>query len=468
MKQSLRLLEGVLNVSALLWLTVCSGVFYSTAGATNEFRLPMNNENSASTACCLGNITDDFSDGTLGPLWLDISTCGSANESGGQLVLDKQAGCGGTSFVQVYTDPSSYQLCGDFDVQVDFALVDWPAPAIARFVSFSTRSLADGTGMSIERFRNAFTEPCTPFLEQYKAWDVNSSNCASTMIPTSDMTGKFRLQRTGSTISAYFWNGSGWTFARSASVDTGPMYLTMYSGSDDAGSHQVRMDNLVIQSSPAPDSDGDSVPDCSDNCPSIANASQQDTDGDGIGDSCDSCLTEAGQHCYNAFWEAATGVLPDSVCPNWDLVNSADTEFPMFEGDTLILGTSNPVEWMYYQTSDVNMSTGLDIQFEMKYVSGGANPTRSGAGVGFVTSTDIGNILWIGNNEVFLWSGIDVNGATTVVPTTDAFHTYRIVVVGTFVQVYQDANLILSGTTFLQAGYWGAPIIYWGDLTGNV
>ena len=37
----------------------------------------------------------------------------------------------------------------------------------------------------------------------------------------------------------------------------------------------------------APDSDGDGVPDASDNCPTVVNASQVDADGDGIGDACD-------------------------------------------------------------------------------------------------------------------------------------------------------------------------------------
>lgn len=38
-----------------------------------------------------------------------------------------------------------------------------------------------------------------------------------------------------------------------------------------------------------PDSDGDGVPDASDNCPSRANADQRDGDQDGIGDVCDNC-----------------------------------------------------------------------------------------------------------------------------------------------------------------------------------
>lgn len=40
---------------------------------------------------------------------------------------------------------------------------------------------------------------------------------------------------------------------------------------------------------PDPDSDGDGVCDCSDNCPDIANPDQADMDADGIGDVCDNC-----------------------------------------------------------------------------------------------------------------------------------------------------------------------------------
>ncbi|MBS1938265.1 MAG: thrombospondin type 3 repeat-containing protein [Bacteroidetes bacterium] len=40
---------------------------------------------------------------------------------------------------------------------------------------------------------------------------------------------------------------------------------------------------------PNPDSDGDGVPDCLDNCPLVANPLQEDFDHDGVGDACDNC-----------------------------------------------------------------------------------------------------------------------------------------------------------------------------------
>jgi hypothetical protein len=41
------------------------------------------------------------------------------------------------------------------------------------------------------------------------------------------------------------------------------------------------------------DTDGDGVPDDSDNCPTVANLDQTDTDDDGLGDACDNCPTVA-------------------------------------------------------------------------------------------------------------------------------------------------------------------------------
>ena len=48
-----------------------------------------------------------------------------------------------------------------------------------------------------------------------------------------------------------------------------------------------RIGKIGVGSIAPPDSDGDSVPDSQDNCPSIANAGQANADGDSLGDACD-------------------------------------------------------------------------------------------------------------------------------------------------------------------------------------
>lgn len=55
--------------------------------------------------------------------------------------------------------------------------------------------------------------------------------------------------------------------------------------------YHVRNGHLVA-SVPA-DTDGDGVPDSSDNCPNKANTLQEDTDGDGVGNACDNCPSVA-------------------------------------------------------------------------------------------------------------------------------------------------------------------------------
>ena len=64
-----------------------------------------------------------------------------------------------------------------------------------------------------------------------------------------------------------------------------------------------------------PDSDGDAIPDDSDNCPTIANPDQADSDSDGVGDFCDNCMTipnpragpDAALFLANNPWAVLTG-----------------------------------------------------------------------------------------------------------------------------------------------------------------
>lgn len=51
--------------------------------------------------------------------------------------------------------------------------------------------------------------------------------------------------------------------------------------------------SIVVPSGQGADSDGDGIPDVSDNCPDIANPDQADADSDTVGDACDNCVNTA-------------------------------------------------------------------------------------------------------------------------------------------------------------------------------
>lgn len=57
--------------------------------------------------------------------------------------------------------------------------------------------------------------------------------------------------------------------------------------------NQANTDILVAKYSQVADSDGDGVPNASDNCPEVKNSNQSDVDHDGVGDVCDNCPNHA-------------------------------------------------------------------------------------------------------------------------------------------------------------------------------
>ncbi len=63
-----------------------------------------------------------------------------------------------------------------------------------------------------------------------------------------------------------------------------------------------------------PDADGDGVPDASDNCPSVSNASQSNADGDALGDACDPCTDTDGDGFGNPGFPANTCTVDG--CPS--------------------------------------------------------------------------------------------------------------------------------------------------------
>lgn len=96
----------------------------------------------------------------------------------------------------------NFQLVGDFDVQVDFNLSAWPANngVGAGIVSplFDVRRVAN----------NGQTQETYALGEETYALGV--PGIGITNIPTSDMFGKLRLKRIGSTVQGFYWGNNAW------------------------------------------------------------------------------------------------------------------------------------------------------------------------------------------------------------------------------------------------------------------
>jgi hypothetical protein len=107
------------------------------------------------------------------------------------------------------------------------------------------------------------------------------------------------------------------------------------------------------------DIDLDGVPDATDNCPTVANATQTDTDGDLVGDACDNCVNvpnprvtpnEASFLATNP-WATLTGGQRDDDHDGYG--NKCDARFPPATG-----GLVGPTDLAQYRTANGKSRTG--------------------------------------------------------------------------------------------------------------
>jgi Tol biopolymer transport system component len=107
------------------------------------------------------------------------------------------------------------RLVGDFDVQADYRLVEWPAQ---NGVQAALSSFAGPDNISFMAIRES-----QAWGEQYSSWIPQ--NFSST--PTVDQSGTLRLQREGDTAVTSFWNGSTFIPIASGPTSTEPATITL-------------------------------------------------------------------------------------------------------------------------------------------------------------------------------------------------------------------------------------------------
>jgi hypothetical protein len=214
---------------------------------------------------CLTSFVNPFA--ALTPYWANWSnsTCGSAVASNGNLVLTQNEPCGTASpdVIEGLTQP--YVLCGDFDVQVGYALTGFgAAPVGGMFASLRVDDpAAPLTGMTMERYVASYL-PSSNSYQNYKSYTDNSGNDAtSVLLATSDTTGRLRITRTGTTVTSYYWKvgttdaGTGqWVLVKTAVLTSTPWVVLLYEGDNSAASsgpasYSVTFSSLQV-TSPGP------------------------------------------------------------------------------------------------------------------------------------------------------------------------------------------------------------------------
>lgn len=185
-----------------------------------------------------------------------------------------------------------------------------------------------------------------------------------------------------------------------------------------------------------------------------------------------SCLVLGSAGAASFDWQSSWGVFPSDLYHGMNLVNTSTPEVPLLTNGVLLISNNLNSEALYYITppGNVLMPTNLTIETQMRVDSETSSVLyRTGAGIFFTTSSNIGNGLWIGNGLIFLLAGDgSMRGPSATVDTTNSFHTYRIEVAGTntgnAVTVYQDGVLQLTGSLLNSASLNGAtPRIGFGD-----
>ena len=208
---------------------------------------------------CLAGLVNPFA--AMAPDWANwsSSSCSSLAAAGGSLVLTQNEPCSAASPNAIAGLAPPNVLCGDFDVQVDFAVTGLVAGVTGGI--FASMRANDPTvttnGMTIERYAAGYLPLSSQSYQNYKSYTTNKGDDAtSVFVPTTDVTGRFRLTRAGTTVKSYYWKTGApdgqWVLVNTATLTNTPWVLVLYEGDNSAANkgptapYSVTFSNLLV------------------------------------------------------------------------------------------------------------------------------------------------------------------------------------------------------------------------------
>ena len=192
-------------------------------------------------------IRDGFDDATVAAWIWESRRKGSGPtvaESHGRLEISLPEDSAGDPFSAGYK--SVCRIRGDFDVQVDYQLLEWPSENGVRVGLAAAAPEAGRIGL-VERISFGRSEFSGSPREAYL---VHHGASVAGVVPTSDMSGTLRLLRSGSSVTGYYLSFGEWILLGSDSVPTDDATISLKAWSHDSvfGDLPVQMsfDNLVV------------------------------------------------------------------------------------------------------------------------------------------------------------------------------------------------------------------------------
>jgi hypothetical protein len=194
-------------------------------------------------------ISDDFNDNTIDTTLWDVTFAGTGAvvaEQNGRVEFRLGVNTSGNEFGASYVTKQA--MSGDFDVQVRFALLDWPD---ANGVRLGLGLSPDG-GL-VERISLSPTDYFSPPGEYYLTHFLDGVHG---FVPSGDAAGALRLTREGSVIRGYYHNGTDWTLihAGPASTASSPLAFGIWSDTQAFSGLPVRaaIDDFRVTAIPEP------------------------------------------------------------------------------------------------------------------------------------------------------------------------------------------------------------------------
>ncbi len=212
-----------LSAVVLVFLSLCVGIDVESVKAADPI------------------FVDNFNDNTIdSSIWQNdfVGNGATIFEENQKLNVLLPADSSGSLFLAVYH--TACKLHGDFDVQVDFELSNWP----------------DANGVRIGMFAN-YPRDAVERLS-FGAGDVGAGEGYLTdfggalrgWTPSADLTGTLRLTRTQSILTGFFMSDGIWVQVASASIGTGDAKIGLGAWSHDYyfANKEVRLafDNFVV------------------------------------------------------------------------------------------------------------------------------------------------------------------------------------------------------------------------------